>query len=713
MSRTRRFRSFAFALIAASLAACGPHAQTAMLPAGQTGSNSASSLQTAPATFVFTVPKSVTSRSRSVSSTRTPTYVSSATKSISIAITDVKNAGNNQDITPGTLPAALVVNVPNGTGSAPGSPCVTDPAHAGNYQCTATDSLYVGKDSVTIKTWDASGGSGNVLSEFQPVVTVVQGIANTFTISLDANAATISVNGTAPCTSGGTIGASYGSVGTSPATFTVSYTDPAGKTIVSPGQPTLAVSTSGVSGGTLTVSVNQSTQTFTVTPSATGVSGTVNVGATPPNAGDGLNYNQTKSFTFTSAAAPGANFLAAVEQIGTGSGEIDLYNLTLTAGGPDTFNAASPAKLAITNSQNENKPDVDNPLAAVFDSSGDLLIDNGGSTIGGDYGDLACVPAGAIVTSANASTTTSSDVNSPLGGIAYDSRDNSVALGNTPGGTSGGYDFVEFLLSGDYTLAPSSRDVSSTLASEAVVAVPALPAGSYAVALTNGTDNHNGGTSKVTLVNSDGTKTDISSAQIDLPSGLAWDNQNQQLVVSNQSLFTGPGADLAFYTVTGTPTLVKTIDPGAASGYPAYTAVAASPDGHIAAAYFSYTPEFQIQVYDNTSNRNPVGGPIPYNGTSTPNGNYIYDTGSVGSGPGGSEKIYAMQWLSNTKLIVAFHTSASGKMGYYIYDISTLVVPSGYDDNSGNTFAAAPKQTGFQLTAGSGTYSPLSFAYKP
>ncbi len=78
-------------------------------------------------------------------------------------------------------------------------------------------------------------------------------------------------------------------------------------------------------------------------------------------------------------------------------------------------------------------------------------------------------------------------------------------------------------------------------------------------------------------------------------------------------------------------------------------------------------------------------------------------------GPGGTEKIYSMQWLSNTKLMVAFATQASGKQGYYIYDISTLTVPPGYDDNSGNAFAAAPKQTGFLST----TKTPLNFAYKP
>jgi hypothetical protein len=59
--------------------------------------------------------------------------------------------------------------------------------------------------------------------------------------------------------------------------------------------------------------------------------------------------------------------------------------------------------------------------------------------------------------------------------------------------------------------------------------------------------------------------------------------------------------------------------------------------------------------------------------------------------------------------MVAFTTQASGKEGYYIYDISTLVAPAGYDDGTCAAFAAAPKQTGFLST----TKTPMSFAYKP
>jgi len=53
-------------------------------------------------------------------------------------------------------------------------------------------------------------------------------------------------------------------------------------------------------------------------------------------------------------------FLAGVEQTTAISAQIDLYNVTLGRNTPrsDTFQVASPATLAVTNSANENKPDI-------------------------------------------------------------------------------------------------------------------------------------------------------------------------------------------------------------------------------------------------------------------------------------------------------------------------------------------------------------------
>ncbi len=122
-----------------------------------------------------------------------------------------------------------------------------------------TVKLPIGSDALTFTTYDANNGAaggGNLLSEQKATVTIVQGVANgpggAFTIVLDANAAIMTVNGSGSCQNG-PVGSSFGSVGTTPVTFSVAYTDPHGNTIVAPGLPKLSVTTSGVTGGTIGV----------------------------------------------------------------------------------------------------------------------------------------------------------------------------------------------------------------------------------------------------------------------------------------------------------------------------------------------------------------------------------------------------------------------------------------------------------------------------
>jgi hypothetical protein len=111
-------------------------------------------------------------------------------------------------------------------------------------------------------------------------------------------------------------------------------------------------------------------------------------------------------------------------------------------------------------------------------------------------------------------------------------------------------------------------------------------------------------------------------------------------------------------------------------------------------------------VYDNTVARNPVGAPIAYNATSDAGcTSYIYGPGAIPT---------SLTWLSNTKLLVSLQAftggSANATNGLYIYDISTLVTPSGFDDQTCTALTAAPKQTHFhQIT----TNKPLATAFKP
>lgn len=719
MDRLRTFRSLT-AMLAASvlLAACGGSHSTA-LPALGGNQGGGKTVATENATFQFTVPKVTTSAVR-VAGGRAPRYVSAATKSIQLALTSAAiglPSPNNPQ----------VLNVPNGTGSAPGAPCTPS---GPNFICTMTVKLPIGSDGLTFTTYDANNGAaggGNVLSEQKSTVTIVQGVANgpggAFTIVLDGNASTMTVSGSGSCQNG-PVGASFGSVGTTPVSFSVAYTDPASKTIVSPGLPKLSVTTSGVTGGTIGVSVNQAAQTYTLTPSASGVSGTINVQAVQADStgsSDGLSFTKTKSYTFATGNPPPASFLAAVEQFGVGSGAVDLFTVALGgSGGADTISAYTPATLATTNSNGgSGPPDVDNPLDLVFDSTGDLLIGNGGTTTGSpvDNGNLACVPVGAIATGQNSSTTVTTNVDDPVG-IAYDSRDGSVALANNP--TSAPEQLDEFLLTGNYTAAATGRDLAASgMGSFGLTNLPTLAAGTYAISLTTGVENdpaHNTGSAKIAIVTPTSTttssETDIlpsgagtnctanpcaipATYGIDIPHQIAWDPNASQLAIANNSAF---HKLLTFYNLAGTQVF-------AVNTALRNDKVAVSADGHVAVSGTGSFGYPQVKVYDNTAARNAVNGPIPFNGTTTSCGStYIYGSGAV---------VNSLSWLSNTKLLIALQSyngaTATAQNGLYVFDISATAVPTGFDDVSCSAFAAAPKQTGFVHI----NNKPLGTAFKP
>ncbi len=446
-----------------------------------------------------------------------------------------------------------------------------------------------------------------MLSEQKSTETIVQGVANgpggAFSIVLDANASTMTVSGSGSCENG-PVGASFGSVGTTPVNFNVAYTDPASKTIVGPGLPKLSVTTSGVTGGTIGVSVEPGRADLHPDPERIGRE------RHDQRAGRAsrldrqlrraeLHQDEVVHVRHRQPAA-GQNFLAAVEQFGVGSGAVDLFTVALGgSGGTDTITAYTPATLATTNSNGgSGPPDVDNPLDLVFDSTGDLLIGNGGTTTGtpGDNGNLACVPVGAIATGQNSSTTVTTNVDDPVG-IAYDSRDGSVALANNP--TSAPEQLDEFLLTGNYTAAATGRDLAASgMGSFGLTNLPTMAAGSYAISLTTGVENdpaHNTGSAKIAIVAptsaTTSSETDIvpsgtgtnctanpcaipATYGIDIPHQVAWDPTNSQLVIANNSAF---HKLLTFYNLSGTQ--VFAINTALRNDK-----VAVSPDGHVAVA---------------------------------------------------------------------------------------------------------------------------------
>ena len=161
---------------------------------------------------------------------RRPAYVSAATKSV-LSGSIVASA-----LTAAQISAYNATPSLNhfDTGTLPNATC---PASGPDFVCTIAIKLPPGTDNVTIAAYDSAGGSGNVLSQQMQTLSVVAGgsasAANQFSVTLDANAATMTVSGSGSCQKG-PIGSSYGSVGTTPVNFTVAYTDPAGKTTVSP-----------------------------------------------------------------------------------------------------------------------------------------------------------------------------------------------------------------------------------------------------------------------------------------------------------------------------------------------------------------------------------------------------------------------------------------------------------------------------------------------
>ena len=729
-------RIIAAGVLGICLSSCGGRGATVPATHGSSP-GTPDSPQSATVVFQFSYPKPGTS----ASNRRSPRYMSSATKSVSIQTTDVKIHGTGTDIT-STEPAYLLADQTFNFANLTGNPntagqCGTDPSNAGNYKCTVNAYVPIGDATIAIKSWDANGGTGNVLSEQTPTEWVEEGVANQFSLSLDANASAFTVTGSGAC-SVGTVGTAFGDTGTTPVTFTTASTDADGKTIVAPGLPTVEIedntstyqSASGTingTGGNVTFTINQSAGTFTLTPTSSSETGaTVNVKLVPPGS-DGLSFALTKSFTFATGVAPPAhNFLAAVEQTSATSGTVNFYNVSLGgSGGPDSLTAYSTPTLAVTNSTNENKPDVDNPTGLAWDSSGDLLIANADNS-SHNAGNLACVPAGAITTGANTSTTTSVDVTAPQN-VAYDSGDGSVALSDlSPTST---YLLSEYLLTGDYTLASSARQISpinGSIGDNWAVDIPlsALSHGTYAAALTDGAETdasasgNPAGTSKIVILSPNGTQTSISQTTtptawaVDVPYALAWDSTNSQLVIANHSAY---HPSVAFYTIGGSgnaPSATQTHVIGADTFSDQATFVATAPNGYVAVAYGSaWTGNSLVQVYDNTTARNAVLGPIPFNGVTDAASNC--DT-YVDGGANATVLVEQMTWLSNTKLLLEVYDSVNSYTGLYIYDITASAVPPGdddrycYDDTS-TPFAAAPEQTSFTHLSS----TPHGVAFKP
>jgi hypothetical protein len=704
---------------AASLASCGSGLHSASVP--QPAATATTAPYTGPlagATFTITIPPPP----KPNSTRRRPNYVSSSTSKVVFTLntSSILTAGQVTSFNAGNLGTFAVTL---GSATCPGS---------GPWTCTLTIKLPPGSDNLTISAQDSSS---NILSQQIQTFTVTAGGsaagANHFSTTLDANASTMTIGAASGfCAGSFNVGSgqTVPTVGTAALTFNATYTDLAGKTIIAPGRPILSVNghtddnggagyTITGTGGNATVKVNQSTQSYTLAATTTNTTATISVAATPANtntSSDGLGFNKTLSYTFQSGPAPPSSFLAVIEQTGSNTGKVDFFTINTSN---DTFSTFSPATLTSTNPG--AGPDVDFPQDMLFDSNGDLLIANGGAG-NPDFGNFACIPAGAVTTGANAATVLTTNMDDPTF-LAFGS-DGTVALANTPG--SAGVHMDEFVLNGTYAAAATTRDITNTdypgLGATGVVALPTSaqnPAGSFAASITNGRT-----VSHIVIKHPDGTTQQIDDANVVDPV-LAFDPNSVQIVAANGN-DTGPSGGphfyyLTFFSTTGTKQKQILIQDSNCYSAGAYThcppstpggpsnmkasVVAASSSGYVAVGGITASGEPEVQVYDNTASRLPVGGPIPYDATTTPGGaTFVYGNATI--------IVSALRFITPTKLLVSLQSDNAAKQGIYIYDVGTLAPSCSpcYDPNA-NQFPNSPKQTGFQQLGN----SPLSVAYKP
>ena len=705
--RNKLVSSVLACVAAASLASCGgggSHSTALPQPAPTSNAAAAYNGPLSDATFKITIPVPT-----STAKARRPAYVSSSTTKIVFTLNSDTVGLSGAALTPfnTTNLGAKVVTLNSAT--CPGS---------GPWTCTLTIKLPPGTDSVTVSAQDASS---NILSQQISSFTVVKATANSFSITLDANAGTMTISASSGFCAGAFTVASaqtIPTVGTTPITFSVSYKDLAGKTIIGPGLPVLTVNghTNDNGGlgysdpGNLNTKVNQNTQTYTLQSTSGTGTAAVAVAATPNLGTDGLSFNKTLNYSFQAGPAPPASFLAVIEQTGAASGKIDLFTVTL--GASDSFTAATPATLASTNPG--AGPDVDFPQDLLFDTNGDLLIANGGAG-NPDFGNFACVPAGAITTGANVATVLTTNMDDPA--FLALGTDSTVALANVP--AAAGVHVEEFELSGAYTPDSGTRNITNAtypgLGALGVIALPATgtnPSGSFASSITNGTT-----VSHIVIKRPDGTSTQIDNTHIVAPA-LAYDSFNDQIVAASNN---GANSWLNFIS----PTTFAVVKQGAMQDAGCYSAgaytncppggtatptgvssikafvTAASSSGYVAVAGGGQSGEPEVQVYN--PSHNPTGGPIPYDATTTSGGaTFVYGNATI--------IVSALRFITATKLLVSLQSDDGVHQGIYTYDVSTLAPScSPCFDPNGNPYANSPKQTGFKALAN----SPLSAAYKP
>src|ERR1700681_252273 len=744
--RKKNFLSVLASIAAVSLAACGGGSHSSTLtPSAPVSSTAPGAPYTGPladATFKITIPVPKTS-----AKVRRPGYVSSSTTKIVFTLNSATIAG----MSGATLATFNTTNlgakaVTLNSATCPGS---------GPWTCTLKIKLPPGTDNVTMSAEDASS---NILSQQISNFTVVVATANSFSVTLDANAATFVVSSSSGfCAGAFTVSnaQTVATVGTTALTFNAAYTDLATKPIIGPGLPVLTVNghTDDNSGagysdpGNLNTKVNQSTQSYTLF--ITTGSGTASVAVTSTHpAGDGLSFSYSLNHSIQAGPAPASGLLAAIEQTnttpGSAAGQVDLITMTNPAE-PTAFGATttlSPTPAA-------PPKDVDNPQDLVFDTNGDLLIANGGAG-SPDFGNFACIPAGAITTGANVATIITSHADDPIS-IAL-GTDSSVALANHAPPPP--FSLVESLLGSSYAEASGTRELTFAQANNKsainVVPLPATgtnPSGSFAATFSNGANPSSGNpcsnavtpnSSQVIIKRPDGstaTINDNNNTVVEPFVGYDPADAGGVLVILSSgacnagAAVTGSTAFLDTYTVGSTPTQISSqviFDAGGSPDSSFFTYGGGGSGGGLAVSSTGYAAVggalggFSaqgpvVQVYQPGAGARALqGASIPFYGTTTSGGASAYCTVTC--------FITSLRFLNSHKLLIGFQTDKTALQGFYLYDVTSLNTPGSAGqpvsasqpcnpcfDLNGNPFGAGPTQVAFFHT----TNHPLAAAYHP
>ena len=291
-----------------ALAACGGGSSVSPAPAAH-GS------PVAPAFVSVTI--RIDAPTATQSTKRRPAYLSAATQSITISVNGATPVAQN--LTPS------------------GGNCST-PSFSATPVCTLVASAPIGNDTFTFVTYDATGGTGNRLSQNTVVQNIVAGQANTVSVTLEGVPVGVLISPYPNQSNVVQQTGGYALVGTSPANFAVEAFDADNNFIVGPGAPALTVSSSSAS--LHVAAVANSPNEYILTPVTSGATVTLNVSAA---GGDGGNATNAVTLTLRAplpTSLPKTTYVYENE-VGLGNsstGEIDVF----AAG---SVNAATPQKL--------------------------------------------------------------------------------------------------------------------------------------------------------------------------------------------------------------------------------------------------------------------------------------------------------------------------------------------------------------------------------